>query len=237
MPQELMITIDEFKEAMPAHIRKNISPELMIQINTAMTDPEVLAVYRENVVGLATVMKEGKFKIGDYLSAVKFVSHKLLGDQHIQAWAKTFPDRYNDMVQRGNNRSEIASVCSRYAASKLVVLLMGQTMMPTHILNAPLYQKAINVQAELMMNAKSEKVRCDAAANLIATLKPPEVQKVALDIGYKEDSTIQALRETTMELVRQQRQMIEKGNVSVRAIAESKLIGESSTDGKPVLRG
>lgn len=224
------LTIDEFKEAMPAHVRKNINPELMQQINTAISDPEVQAVFRENVIGLTTVMKEGKFKISDYLHAVKFVSHKLLGDNQITAWAKTFPDRYKDMVQRGNSRSEIAAVCSRYASSKLVVLLMGQTMMPTHILNAPLYQKAINVQAELMMNAKSEKVRCDAAANLIATLKPPEAQKVELDIGMKEDSTIQELRQTTLELVRQQRDMIERGNASVKAIAESRLIGEGSTE-------
>jgi hypothetical protein len=151
-----------------------------------------------------------------YLSAVKFVSHKLLGDTHIMAWSKTFPVRYNDMVKRGNSRSEIAAVCSRYAASKLVVLLLGQTMMPTHILNAPLYQKAINVQAELMMNAKSEKVRSDAAANLLMTLKPPEVQKVELDIGLKENETIKALRETTIELVRQQKEMIRIGKKRCR---------------------
>jgi hypothetical protein len=222
------ITIEEFKEAMPAHVRKNINPELIDIINTAVTDPEQLAVFRENVIGLTSVMKEGKFKLTDYLSAVKFVSHRLLGDNQNQAWAKTFPVRYNDMIARGIDRSDIGAVTSRYGSSKLVVLLMGQTMMPTHILNAPLYQKAINVQADLMMNAKSEKVRSDAAANLLMTLKPPEVQKVELNIGMKEDSTIQELRETTMALARQQRQMIEAGVVSVKAIAQSKLIGDKT---------
>lgn len=219
------ITIEEFRDALPAHIRKSINPELIDTINTAIADTEQLAVFRENVIGLTHVLKEGKFKITDYLSAVKFVSHRLLGDNQTTAWAKTFPQRYNDLIQRNVDRSEIGSICSRYASSKLVVLLMGQTMMPTHILNAPLYQKAINVQADLMMNAKSEKVRCDAAANLLATLKPPEVQKVELNIGVKEDSTIQELRETTMALARQQRQMIEAGVVSVKSVAQSKLIG------------
>lgn len=231
MSYHAAITLEEFKEAMPTHVRKNVNPELIDQINNAIKDPEVMSVFRENVIGLTTVMREGKFKITDYLYAVKFVSHTLLGDNQITAWAKTFPDRYNHMIKQGYNRSEIAAVCSRYAASKLVVLLMGQTMMPTHILNAPLYQKAINVQADLMMNAKSEKVRCDAAANLIATLKPPETKKVELDIGIKEDSTIQELRASTLELVRQQRQMIETGGASVRSIAESRLIGEGSTKG------
>lgn len=217
------ITIEEFKDAMPAHIRKNINPELIDVINTAIADPEQLAVFRENVIGLTSVMKEGKFKITDYLSAVKFVSHRLLGDNQVTAWSKTFPDRYSNLIQRNVDRSEIGALCSRYGSSKLVILLMGQTMMPTHILNAPLYQKAINVQADLMMNAKSEKVRSDAAANLLMTLKPPEVQKVELNIGVKEDSTIQELRETTMALARQQRQMIEVGAMSVKAIAQSKI--------------
>lgn len=218
------ITIEEFKDAVPAHVKKNINPELVDLINTAITDPEALAVYRENVIGLTSVMREGKFKITDYLNAVRFVSHRLLGDNQVTPWAKTFPARYNDMIQRGLDRSEIGCITSRYASSKLVILLMGQTIMPTHILNAPLYQKAINVQADLMMNAKSEKVRSDAAANLLMTLKPPEVQKIQLDVGLKEDSTIRELRETTMELARQQREMIQAGAVSVKSIAQSKLI-------------
>ena len=219
------ITVDEFREALPAHVKKLVNQELLDNINQALLYPEVMAVYRENVIGMSSVLKEGKFKLGDYLSAVKFVSHKLLGDNHITAWSKTFPDRYNDLNKRGYNRSEIAAVCSRYAASKLVVLLLGQTIMPTHILNAPLYQQAINTQADLMLNAKSEKVRSDAAACLIATLKPPEVKKVELSLGVSEDETIIALRESTLALVRQQREMIEQGAASARSIAESKLVG------------
>jgi len=110
---------------MPSHIRKNISPEVVADINAAIMDPEVLAVYRENVIGLSSVMKEGRFKIHDYISAVKFVSYRLLSNDQISSWSKTFPDRYNDMIKRGCSRSEIASVCSRYAASKLVILLMA----------------------------------------------------------------------------------------------------------------
>jgi len=218
------ISMAELQEALPSHVRKNISVELLNQVNTVISDTEVAAVFRENVVGLASVMKEGKFKLDSYLHAVKFVSHKLLGDSSIMAWAKTFPNRYNAAMKRGVNRSEIAAIASRYASSKLVILMMGQTLVPTHILNAPLYQEAINTQADLMRNARSEKVRCDAAANLLATLKPPETKKVELSLGIKEDQTIQQLRETTMALARQQREMIETGVVSARSIAEAKLI-------------
>lgn len=218
------ITIEEFKEVMPINVRKNVSPELIDQVNNVITNPEVAAIFKENVLGLSTVMKEGKFKLDSYLHAVKFVSHKLLGDTHISAWAKTFPSKYNTAVKRGDRRSEIAAVSSRYAGSKLVILLMGQTMMPTHIVNAPLYQEALNSQAELMRDAKSEKVRQDAGAKLLDILKPPEAAKIELDVNIKEDSTIQELRQTTMKLVDQQKRMIEDRQASVKSIAESTIV-------------
>lgn len=233
MSHDSPLTVDEFKEAMPPHVRKNINPVLMDQINGAITDPEVLAVFRENVLGLTTVMKEGKFKIESYLYAVKFVSHKLLGDNNITAWAKTFRSRYNAMIGRGCTRSEIAAVTSRYASSKLVILMLGQTLMPTHILNAPLYQEALNVQASIMRNpAASYKVQSDAANYLMGALKPPEVAKVELDIKVGEDETIKALRESTMALVGQQKELIRIGAASVRAVAESRLVhpGDSAIE-------
>jgi hypothetical protein len=36
---------------------------------------------------------------------------------------------------------------------------MAQTLVPSYVLNADLYQKALNTSAELMISAKSEKVR------------------------------------------------------------------------------
>ena len=75
-----------------------------------------------------------------------------------------------------------------------------------------------------MMNAKSEKVRCDAANSLLTQLKMPETQKVELDIGVKEDGSIAALRATTMELARQQRLMMESGAMNAQEIAHGKLI-------------
>ena len=96
--------------------------------------------------------------------------------------------------------------------------------MPTHILNADLFQKAINTQAELMMNARSEKVRSDAASSLMTHLKPPETKKIELDIGLKQDQSLADLREATGELVRMQRKQMEDGNINALEIANSTII-------------
>jgi hypothetical protein len=47
---------------------------------------------------------------------------------------------------------------------------------------------------------------------------------VELDIGVKEDSSIAALRQTTLELARQQRLMMESGAMNAQEIAHGKII-------------
>ena len=102
-------------------------------------------------------------------------------------------------------------------------------MVPTHVLNADVFQKAINVQADLMLNAKSEKVRTDAANSLLNHLKRPEASKIELNVGLQEGGVISELREITSKLAAKQRQLIEGGSYSAQEIAHSKLTidGES----------
>ena len=175
-------------------------------------------------------MADGKFKVTQYIDAVRYVSFKLMGCTNIEAYTKTFPDKYQRFVQQGVSAKDIASYVTAYNKSKLVNLIFEQTLIPTHVLNQDLYQRALNVQADLMINAKSEKVRCDAANSLLTQLKAPEVKKVELDIGVKEDSSIAALRATTLELARQQRLMVESGAMNAQEIAHGRLIIEGTAE-------
>lgn len=75
------------------------------------------------------------------------------------------PFRIRFLIEKsGVSEKDQSSYISAYHKSKLVNLIFEQTLIPIHILNAPLLQQAINVQAELMLTANSEKVRSDAAA-------------------------------------------------------------------------
>lgn len=218
------LTVDQFKIALPDKVKKSINQELIDQINATLSDPDMYEAYRENLLSYTKVMADGRFKIGDYVNAVKYVSHKLMGASNIEAYVKTFPDKYQRFTSQGVASKDIASYVTAYNKSKLVNLIMEQTLVPSYVLNQDLYQKALNVQAELMMTAKSEKVRSDAAAHLMAALKMPETQKVELDIGVKEDGSIAALRATTLELARQQRLMMEAGAMNAQEVAHSKLV-------------
>lgn len=219
-----MLTLDQFKLALPDKVKKSVNQELIDQINTTLSDPELFEGYRDNLISYTKVMADGKFKVTSYVDAVRYVSFKLMGCTNIEAYTKTFPDKYQRFIQQGIQAKDIASYVTAYNKSKLVNLIFEQTLIPSYVLNQDLYQRALNVQADLMMNAKSEKVRCDAANSLLTQLKAPEVKKVELDIGVKEDSSIAALRATTMELARQQRLMMESGAMNAQEIAHGKLI-------------
>lgn len=220
------ITVEQFKEALPAKLKKNINTEVIDQINELLSDPDMYEQYRDNLMSYTNVMMEGKFKLSSYISAVKYVSHKLMNCTNLLAYTKTFPDKYADFLARGVSSSDISSYVHAYNSSKLVNLIYVQTLTPIAVLNNHMVQKALNVQAELMVSAKSEKVRSDAANSILTHLKLPETQKIELDIGVKGDSSIDALRASTMELVAMQRQMIQSGSMSAGDMAGSKLIIE-----------
>ena len=218
------LTLDQFKQALPDKVKKSLNQELVDQINTTLGDPELYESYRDNLVSYTKVMSDGKFKISSYIDAVRYVSHKLMGCTNIDAYTKTFPDKYTRFMAQGVAAKDIASYVTAYNKSKLVNLIFEQTLIPSYVLNQDLYQRALNVQADLMVNAKSEKVRCDAANSLLTQLKMPEVTKVELDIGVKEDSSINVLRHTTLELARQQRLMVESGAMNAQEVAHGKLV-------------
>lgn len=217
------LTIEQFQLALPDKVKKSVNQELIDQINNTLSDPEVFEAYRDNLLSYTRVMSDGRFKVQEYIRAVMYVSHKLMGATNIEAYTKTFPDKYQRFVAQGVQSKDIASYVTAYNKSKLVNLIFEQTLIPSYVLNQDLYQKALNVQAELMVSANSEKVRTDAANSLLTHLKMPEVHKVELDIGVKEDSSIAVLRQATLELARSQRLSMEAGQSTAQDIAHSKL--------------
>lgn len=224
------LTLEQFQRALPDKVKKSVSQDLIDAVNKTLADPEMYEQYRDNLLSYTKVMADGRFKISNYIDAVKYVSHKLLGCSNIDAYMKTFPVKYQGFINQGVIAKDIASYVSAYNKSKLVNLIFEQTLVPHYVLNQDLYQKALNVQAELMVSANSEKVRCDAANSLLTHLKMPETQKVELDVNVKEDSSIQALRETTLALARQQRLMLESGAMNAQQVAHSRLVIEGEAE-------
>lgn len=224
MSLPLPLTVALFQQALPDKVKKSVNQELIDQVNATLSDPEEFEAYRDNLLSYTRVMSDGRFKVSEYVNAVRYVSHKLMGATNIEAYTKTFPDKYTRFVAQGVATKDIASYVTAYNKSKLVNLIFEQTLIPSYVLNQDMYQKALNVQAHLMVSANSEKVRTDAANSLLTHLKMPEKTKVELDINLKEDSSISALRAATMALAQAQLAAIGSGSATAQEIAHSRVV-------------
>lgn len=217
-----MLSVDDLKMALPAHLKSSASQELADHVNQITTDPEFARSIRENVISYTHVLKEGRFRIEDYLNAVAFVSFKLMGYTNQESYKRTFPARYATLVANGADEKTISAYVAAFNKNKLINLILEQTLVPVWVLNADIHQKAINTQAHLMLNAKSEMVRMQAANSILTHLKRPEKVQVEMSLGDAETSGMQQLKETLNLLAQRQQDLIGQG-VETKTIAHQKL--------------
>lgn len=217
------LTLAEVVGALPANLKRSATQQLVDDLNAITNDPLVADNIRNNFISYTGVLKDGKFKTEDYLSAVAYVSFKLMGDNNKDAWAKTFPQRHAILVSRGADEKTISAHVAAYSKGQLVNKILEQSMVPTWVLNQDLYQRAINVQVELMTTASSEKVRAEAANSILTHLKRPEVAKGQIDLNIKDTSGMNELKGLLGDLARQQIQSME-GGASIKTITDSVII-------------
>lgn len=231
-----MLTKELVVRAVPANLKSSITDALVDKINNCVSDPIIAEQIRENFISYTTVLKDGKFKTEDYLHAVMYVSYKLLGQSNHDAYMRTFPDRYTELVAKGIPSKDIAAYVAAYNKGKLVNLVFEQSAIPTWVLNQDIYQQAINTQFELMRTATSEKVRTEAANSLLTHLKRPEAIKAQIDVNLKDSSGMTELKAAMRELAGQQQERIAGGDTA-KMIAAMPIIDaeyEEVSDGSEV---
>jgi len=213
------MTIDEFKKALPEKVKKSVTTELINMVNQTLSDPDMYETYRDNMLSYGSVMADGRFKIPNYIMAVKYCSHKLMGKSNIKAYTATFPEKIERFMKEGVKDSDIASYVTAYNKSKLVNLILEQSLVPFWVLNQDNRQKALNTQVELMLSANSEKVRSDAANSVLTHTAAPTTHKVELDIGQTQGNVVDELRRATMALVAETKTAIQSGVITAKEAA------------------
>lgn len=205
------LTVQEIQEALPHNLRGMATQSFTDKVNNIISDPLVAEQVRNNFISYTRVLQDGKFKTDDYLNAVVYVSFKLMGQSNQEAWANTFPQRYQDLVARGCSKKEISSHVSAYQKNKLVNLILEQSIVPSWVLNQDLYQKAVNIQADLMVNAQSEKVRTEAADSLLRHLAKPKEVAPLISMEVTNNTGLEQLTALMKQVSEQQRKAIESG--------------------------
>ena len=219
------ISKEELKAALPAQLKTKVSDELVKKLNLISLDPMIAQEIRENFIGFNHVLKDGRYKLEDYLQACAYVTYKMMGYTNQDAYGLTFPDRITKMRSEGKDDKHISSFVAAFNKNKLVNIIMEQMLIPATILNQDLFQQALTHQAHLMLNAKSEKVQCEAANSLLNALKRPETTKIEVDIGVKDHSGISELKDAIREVAENQRALIGAG-ASTKSIAHQELFDQ-----------
>ena len=220
----MMITKEILARALPPNLKGAATDALVDAINQISADPIIAESIRENFLSYSAVLRDGKFKTEDYLNAVAYCSYKLMGDSNQDAYFKTFPQRYAALVAAGRTPKEISSYVASYNKGQLVNKIMEQALVPSWVLNAHMFQAALNTQFKLMNDEDvSPKVRTDAANSLLAHLAKPKEVGPLINIEMGENSGMTELKETLAKMAEQQRELIASG-VTTQAIASQTII-------------
>ena len=225
----MMLTKELVERALPASLKNAVTPELVTQLNNVSTDQIFAEQVRDNFISYTGVLREGKYKTEDYLNAVTFVSYRLMNHTNKDAYFKTFPTRYQALLSKGTSEKDISAYVSAYVKGKLVQAIMEQTLTPSWVLNQDMYQDALKTQHELMRNAVSEKVRCDAANSLLTHLTKPKEAGPLVNIDMRESSGMNELKNTMEALAKQQLGLIQNG-MTAKEIAGGRIFEGESTD-------
>lgn len=210
------LTIADVRTAVPASVKNNITQEIVDLLNNVSSDPLVAQQVRDNFIQFSHVLTEGKFTIPDYVNAMHYATYILMGMKKQDAYFKTFPDRYAKMVAENRTPKEMSAYASMYAKGKLVSMVLEKALIPVWIHNQDIFQRAVQVQATLMVSAQSEKVRQEAANSLLTHLaKPKEAaakNQVNVQINHNGASVTDSLYEAVAKLSAQQQYNIRGGS-------------------------
>lgn len=218
-----MLALETVKKLVPKNQRNMITQEFLDKIESSAKNSMIADAFKENFITYLNVLSKGKYKMDDYVAAIKYVSFKLLGYSNIDAYASTFPDRYERLKKEG--QTQIDAFVSMYNKGKLVSQIYEQTIVPTYVLNAPLHQEALTELAKMMKDPSVRGMtKVKACETILQYTKQPDVVKNELTIDIEQNDTISELREVTEQLANTYREALENSTATLKTITESKII-------------
>lgn len=214
-----MLDLADLQEAVPKNMKVTVTPELVAKVNNLINDPEERKAFAENAITFTKVLTEGKYRITDYLNAVRYVTHKVNGCTNIDAYIRTFPERYKEFLNKGHSEKQIASSVSIYNRTQLVTRIMEQSIVPIRIFNQDKRQLALDTLVSVIKDPKaSDKSKIDASNTILTHLADPQ-DKGALNINIQNNHSaasdiIAELGEAMNKIAEQSRARVINGEVT-----------------------
>ena len=217
------ISINSLKAMLPSNTSIAVTKEIVGLIHDMEEDTGLPQELLEEDVMSYLHLLGGLRGLGikDLVNAIKFCNLKR-NYNNKEAWAITFPDKYNRLVDLNK---AVDNHVSMYNNSKIVVAIDKEMLIPVSITYAPYFHAAtkelykIGVLGQGGKSAEGNEmtvtpmVRVQALKELTTITKPPEEQKLAISVnpGEAAVSMQQEMNEQLKALVTQQQQRLDNG--------------------------
>lgn len=208
------LTLEVMQTVVPKNYKTLVSQETVDEINHLVEDPDYGEEFRENMLTWTSVLDGSeKWSMAQYITAIKYYSLTAAGLSQVDAYCKTYPERLQARLDRGQGKQDISGEASRYNSSVLVNKIRQQALVPLHLVNQGTTQMAINELTRLMLNSRSDVARVSAATALLKELRPPDTQQISLEIGMSEDAKAAQERQSQqlLEIAENQRRLLQAG--------------------------
>jgi len=194
VPQERQcITIDKIKGLLPKNTNVAVTAEVVHLINHMEDDtglPQELM--EEDLMSYMHILGGMKgVGIKDLVNAIKFCNLKRNYDNK-EAWSIVFPDKYHRLTEANK---QVDNHVSMYNASKLVVAIDREMLIPVSLTYAPYFHSATKELYKIGVLGLGGKntdgkemtvtpmVRVQALKELTTITKPPEEQKLSISVN------------------------------------------------------
>lgn len=214
-----VITVEELKEKFPAK-KNTINEETVKLINDAMNDPQFSGEeFLNTMLDYQNVLATSSASFREYINAIKFCAYLESTDFNITEAYKLARATDEFVKERmfaptdSSEYKELTSTASRHHKSPLVRNILMQSDMPLYLMFQGARYRAVAVLAREMTDAEYSKDRIAAADKLLTHVKPPENQKIELDIGMTSEakSVTASLMDQLAVMATQQRRLLEAG--------------------------
>ena len=225
MSKNSLMTVERVRESLPVKYRATITQKVIDRLNKVCDDPRESEVIVDNFVTYASVLNDGKYKLNDYLNAIKYVTFQMLSGTNLEAYRKTFPDRYKSMVDKGKTNKDISSFVTAYNKGELVNKIREVAIIPIWLLNSDKLQAAVNTQFEIIKDVTvSPKVRVEAANSLLTHLKKPDkIVDNSINVNINNDG-MKTLEDALTRLSQQQLNKVNDGVALMDVVSDDMVI-------------
>ena len=203
MPQKSSyITLKELKDLLPKKYKSKGSEKLVKVVNAAIVNPDYGDEFAEMFVTSITVLSgRAVWTIEQFVDACKFLCLVGMEKSKVDSYMQVFPKKCDDRIKDGQGKNVLDGDAARYNHNTLVNAIREQKQIKFHLVNQDTAQRMVHQLEWLAFNARSDMAKVSAAVAVLKETRPPEAQKIELEVG---------MSEKTIEIQQQQTDVLKK---------------------------